>query len=366
LARYKKSSPGSFFGDYLCDQAVPEGDFLLDLKRLIDWDSFRPLLLPAYAGKAALGEAPYDPVMLLKMLFLSFTWDISERRLELLCRRDIVVRSFLGVSLMDPIPDHSTLSLFRKRLEEHSGSDAFSAVFDQIIGQARDLGVVLGSIQLVDSVHTEANVDRTRNRERREQGLPSTDPEATIVHKGKRSVVEADGTVHQQEVTYLGFKTHVSMDAETGIVTSIKPAMGNTADGAQMPDLIKHDSALGVPGWIYAADRGYDDGDLIAFLEHLRKYPAIRLKDFRTAPSNKNAAKWLAMIADPCYQAGCALRYRIERKFAEAKRWHGFRRCRYRGLLAYKIQAFLTFAAINLKTIIRLLTGSRPTTVPAA
>lgn len=366
MARYKKSTPGSFFGDFLCEQAMPEGDFLLDLKRLIDWDSFRPLLLAAYAGKAELGESPYDPVMLLKMLFLSYTWDISERRLELLCRRDIIARSFLGVSLMDPIPDHSTLSLFRKRLEEHSGSDAFSAVFDQIIEQAMGLGIVLGSIQLVDSVHTEANVDRNRNRERREQGLPSTDPDATLVHKGKRSVVDADGTVHQQEVIYLGFKTHVSMDAETGIVTSIKPAMGNTADGAQMPWLIEHDLLLGVPGHIYGADKGYDDGDIIALLEKLSKRPAIRLRSFRTVMDNERTAKWLAMVADSAYQAGCAVRYRIERKFAEAKRWHGFRRCRYRGLLAYKIQAFLTFAAINLKTMVRLLTGSRPTTVPAA
>ena len=85
----------------------------------------------------------------------------------------------------------------------------------------------------------------------------------------------------------------------------------------------------------------------------------------RTAPGNDHAAKWLAMIADPSYQAGCAVRYRIERKFAEAKRWHGFRRCRYRGLLAYKIQAFLTFAAINLKTMVRLLAGSRPSVVPS-
>jgi IS5 family transposase len=155
------------------------------------------------------------------------------------------------------------------------------------------------------------------------------------------------------------------MDAETGIVTSIKPAMGVTSDCQQMPGLLAHDASMGVPAHTYAADKAYDDGDLIATLEELKKHPAISLREFRTAPTNDQAAKWLAMVADPYYQAGCALRYRIERKFAEAKLWHGFRRCRYRGLLAYKIQAYLTFAAMNLKRIVYLLTGSRPTIVPS-
>jgi IS5 family transposase len=363
MARCKKVTPGSFFGDYLCEIAFPEGDFLLDLKHLVDWETFRPMLLEAYKGKAERGESPYDPVMLVKMLFLAYIWNLSERRVELLCRRDIIARNYLGVSLMDPIPDHSTLSLFRKRLQDHNGSDSYSAIFDEIIRQSMDLGVTLGSIQVVDSVHTEANVDRARNRERRENGEPSTDPDATIVHKGKRTVVEPDGKTHEVEVIHLGYKTHVSMDADTGIVTSIKAGMGETADNEQMPDLIAHDTALGVPGKTYAADRAYDDGDIIFMIEDLKKHPAIRLKDFRTVETNENAAKWLAMVADPYYQAGCAVRYRIERKFAEAKLWHGFRRCRYRGLLAYKVQAYLTFAVLNLKRIVYLLAGSRPTMV---
>jgi hypothetical protein len=227
------------------------------------------------------------------------------------------------------------------------------------------LGVQLGSIQVVDSVHTEANVDRARNRERREKKEPSSDPDATIVHKGRRSVAGPDGTAQMIEVIYLGYKTSVSMDSETGIVTSIKPTMGEVSDGKQMPDLIAHDTALGVPGKTYSADRAYDDGDLIAMLEHQDKKPAIRLHAYRTATTNPHADKWRAMLAEPSYQAGCAVRYRVERKFAEAKLWHGFRRCRYRGLLAYKAQAYLTFAAMNLKRIVYLLAGSRPTTVPS-
>ena len=61
----------------------------------------------------------------------------------------------------------------------------------------------------------------------------------------------------------------------------------------------------------------------------------------------------------PEYQAGRAERFKIERKFGEAKRWHGFGRCRYLGLLRYGLQAQLTALVLNLKRIVLLLTGVR-------
>ena len=59
------------------------------------------------------------------------------------------------------------------------------------------------------------------------------------------------------------------------------------------------------------------------------------------------------------YQAGEAERYKIERKFGEAKRWHGSGRCRYLGLWRYGVQAHLTALILNLKRIVLLLTGVR-------
>jgi hypothetical protein len=65
-------------------------------------------------------------------------------------------------------------------------------------------------------VHTVANANSDKDRERHEQG--------------KRPVTKANGVVEQRELMYLGYKTHVSQDAETGIVTSIKPTTGSSAD----------------------------------------------------------------------------------------------------------------------------------------
>ena len=50
-------------------------------------------------------------------------------------------------------------------------------------------------------------------------------------------------------------------------------------------------------------------------------------------------------------------RYKIERKFGEMKKWHGFGRCRYVGLLRYAIQGYLTAVVVNLKRMVKLLFG---------
>jgi len=47
----------------------------------------------------------------------------------------------------------------------------------------------------------------------------------------------------------------------------------------------------------------------------------------------------------------------VERKFGEAKKWHGFARCRYVEFVRHAIQSYFTFMALNLKRLVKLLTG---------
>ncbi|MFC2031435.1 transposase [Chloroflexota bacterium] len=57
------------------------------------------------------------------------------------------------------------------------------------------------------------------------------------------------------------------------------------------------------------------------------------------------------------YRAGQRERYRIERKYGEAKEYHRLRRWRYLGRMRYAIQACLTAMALKLKRMVRVLTG---------
>jgi transposase, IS5 family len=359
MVHFKTNTLRSVCGDPLVRLARGKDHFLFRLDKVIDWDEFTPKLVEAYDGKACRGESPYHPLILFKMLLLAHLLNTSERAIEEQCHWYIPVRLFVGLGIYDAVPDHSTLTLFRQRLQKHDGIGDFKIIFDGIIRQALAKGVKFGSIQIVDSVHTVANVNNDKDRERHEQGKPSADPDATVVHKGKRLLTKANGIVEQQELMHLGYKTHVSQDAETGIVTSIKPTTGSSSDCRQMADLIDNDKTVGVTADTYTADKGYDDGELHTKLQKEGMHSALMLKAARTQKKDEHREKWVAMLCDPFYQAGVRVRYLIERTFGEAKLWHRLGLARYRGVANFRIQSYMTFMALNLKRIVWLLTGGR-------
>jgi IS5 family transposase len=107
----------------------------------------------------------------------------------------------------------------------------------------------------------------------------------------------------------------------------------------------------------YTADKGYDDGDNHYYLEYHQLHSAIRLTRTRTEKKDANKEVWIRLKATPEYQAGLREWYKIERKFGEAKQSHGFGRCRYIGTARFAIQAILTAMALNLKRMVKILTG---------
>jgi IS5 family transposase len=355
--RFKHLGLGSFFGGFVYERIVPRDHFLVKLNQVIDWEAFVPILLPAYAGLAEEGRPPYSPVVILKMLVITYLYNLSERQTEEVVNFQLPVKEFVGLAVDEPAPDHSTLSLFKRRLRETSRWEQFEAIGDAVLQQARAAGISLGSIQVVDSVHSVADVDNDADRKRQAQGQPPRDPQATLVKKGKRAVTQADGKVESHEIQYKGYKSHISLNAETGLITTVYPTLGRAADNEQFPVLLAHDEAQGVGAVVYTGDQAYDDTDLHIRLEELGKFPAFRLHAYRTQKKDANTEVWFERQGRPEYQAGLAERYKVERKFGEGKLWHRLGRCRYLGLLRFGIQSHLTALVLNLKRIVRLLTG---------
>ncbi len=355
--RFKALGLGSFFGGLVYERIVPRDHFLVKLNQLLDWEAFVPPLLPAYRGLAEEGRTPYSPVVLLKMLVIAYLYNLSERQTEEVVNFQLPVKEFVGLAVDEPAPDHSTLCLFKRRLRQASRWTHFQAINDEILRQATAAGVTLGKIQVVDSVHTVANVDNDADRKRQEHGKPARDPDASVVHKGKRTVTEADGQVATRDLQYHGYKSHVTLNAETGLITSLTPTTGKAADNLQFPDLLAHDEPVGVHASIYTGDMAYDDTDLHERVWQAEKQSAFRLHAYRTQKKDGNKEVWQQLLATPEYQEGLHERYKIERKFGEGKLWHRLGRCRYLGLVRYGIQAHLTALALNLKRIVFLLTG---------
>jgi hypothetical protein len=122
-------------------------------------------------------------LILFKMLLLVYLLNVPERAIEEQCIWCISVRLFAGLGIDYAVPDYSTLTLFKRRLRKHDGISDFKVVSDGVIRQALAKGVRFGSIQIMDSAHSVANVNNDKDRERHEQRKPSTDPDATEVNK---------------------------------------------------------------------------------------------------------------------------------------------------------------------------------------
>ncbi len=130
---------------------VPEEHFLRRLLQAIDFEAFRPILEAAYHG---FGRPPLDSVFMMKLELLARQYRYSDREVIGAVRFNIAFRLFLGISLKSPLPHHTLLTYFRRRL----GSERVQQVFDALVGQARGLGLVKDRLRLKDATHIIANV----------------------------------------------------------------------------------------------------------------------------------------------------------------------------------------------------------------
>jgi len=147
------------------------------------------------------------------------------------------------------------------------------------------------------------------------------------------------------------------MNAENNLITSVEVSTGKEYDGHHFCSLVEADMEKGVPAETYAADKGYDDGENHYYLKKHGLNSAINLKKTRTEKIDKNKQGWIQMKEKAEYKQGTKERYKIERKFGEAKQWHGFGRCRYIGEMKYAFQALLTALTLNMKKIVKMITG---------
>jgi len=356
--RYKDTGEHSFWGSYIYEKRVPQDHFLRALKELIDWQALGRELITLYAGRGVRGRPPYDPVIVFKMLFLSFLYGCSERDVERWVNDSISAHYFLDLALDQPAPDHSLLTKFKNRLMKDNGAEKWlQDIFDGFLDQARDHGLSFGKIQLVDSVHTQADVNGEKEAARQEKGVSPRDPEARVVDKGTRVVTDADGTRKRKRIRHKGYKTHTSMDAKTRLVTSLVPDYGNSADNKAFAALFAHDRSLNLPTDTYGGDKAYDDTAIFEVIEQAGMHVGIKLRRFRTSKKDPNKERWIEIKESARYRVATKIRGRVEQPYGQAKTTCGFERCRYLGLMRYRIQSYLTFMVVNSKRIVKLLCG---------
>lgn len=355
--RFVETGSSSFFGEYLYDQVVREDHFLRQLKRIIKWERFTQKLIRLYKGGGVVGRPPFDPALVLKMELIAYLYNLTERQAEVYVNENLPAKYFVGLAVDEKAPDHSTLTVFRERLVKRGKLKVFEEMLEEIVQIALQQGIQFGSIQIVDSVHSIANVNTDKDQKRQEKGQGPRDPDAHWGVKHKRKVKNEEGKEEEQVQYFYGYKAHVSLNAESHLITSLEVTSGEVYDGHHFTSLVDHDLKQEFPLEIYTADKAYDDGENHYNLEVRGLHSAIRLKKNRTEKKDGNKQVWLDLRQTPQYKQGLKERYKVERKFGEAKQGHGLGRCRYLGRMGFAVQAFFTAIMLNLKRMVRLLAG---------
>jgi len=143
----------ALFYYFRLEDQVPEHHLL----RLIDQHiSFKFVWQQLKDSYSETGRPSIDPELLLRILLIGYLYGItSERKLVEELRMHLAWRWFTGLSFDQDIPHHSTYS--KNRHGRFQESKLFEQLFEQIVRQCVEVGLVQGKHLSVDGSFVEAN-----------------------------------------------------------------------------------------------------------------------------------------------------------------------------------------------------------------
>jgi transposase len=186
----------ALFYYFRLEDQVPENHLLRLIEKHISFEFVRERLRTSYSET---GRPSIDPELLLRILLIGYLYSItSERKLVEELRMHLAWRWFTGLGFDQEIPHHSTFS--KNRHGRFQESKLFEELFEQIVKQCVEVGLVQGKHLSVDGSFVEANASK-ESRIPREQLA-----EAAQVNQSVRQyLVEleqqnpTEEPVHQQE-----------------------------------------------------------------------------------------------------------------------------------------------------------------------
>ncbi|MHA2254185.1 MAG: IS1182 family transposase [Candidatus Kariarchaeaceae archaeon] len=134
------------------EKLVPSDHLLRKAKEVIDFERFREIVKDCYS--ATMGRGAEDPVRMIKVGLIQYAYNFSDREVLRQLQVNVAFRYFLDLSLDSPLPTSGLLSQFRKRL----GYERYQQIFDEVVSQAREKGLVKDRIRLKDATHIIANI----------------------------------------------------------------------------------------------------------------------------------------------------------------------------------------------------------------
>ena len=272
---------------------------IADLLRLIDKHIslafVREKLKESYSDT---GRPSIDPELLLRILLIGYLYGItSERKLVEELRMHLAWRWFTGLGFDKEIPHHSTFS--KNRHGRFQESKLFEQLFEQIVRQCVEVGLVQGTHFSVDGSFIEANAAKESRipreqlaeaaqvhhtvrqylREVEEQNpveepvhtqdqVSSTDPDSTYATKG--------GTPAR-----LGYYDNYLVDNHSCVIVGVQATAARMSQEtvAAQDMLTRFTQWLGREPESVAADTTYGNGEFLQWLADRSITPYMRTRD---------------------------------------------------------------------------------------
>lgn len=301
---------------------------------VIDWPAVDKVLQAL--RRSDRGAPGYPPLVLFKALLLAQWYSLSDERLEEELADRGSFRRFVGLSLADPTPDHSTLWRFREAL----GHGLARAAFGEIHRQFQERGLVLKQGTLIDATLVAAQAAKPK--------APKSPPPAAAA-EGERpasklvpSDVDPDaGWTRRGGSRVFGYKAHVAVDQGSGLIRDQVLTSAQINETTIADQLIQRDEAA-----VYA-DKAYDSQARRKLLKKLKIKDRIQRRGNKHHSLSARQQRRNKLIG--------LVRGRVETVFGFFKRvWH-YRRVRYFNLRRNAAQLALMCTAYNLNRVLRLV-----------
>lgn len=275
------------------EDLVPKEHLLRKIDEFVDFEFINELCAPYYCTDN--GRPAVEPKIMFKMLFLGYLYGIrSETRLVEEVKCNMAYRWFLGYGLTDKIPDASVI--WQNRRRRFKNTDVPQQIFDNIVNQAIDKGLVDGEILYTDSTHLKANANKNRfvkvsvHREvkhymreldmavaedrRKHEKKPMKDkhgdppPDKEI----KQSTTDPQSGFMVRDGKPEGFfyLDHRTTDAKANIITDVYVTPGNVNDVDPYIERLKTQiDKFGFNTWAVGLDAGYNTNIICKELDEM-------------------------------------------------------------------------------------------------
>jgi len=227
----------------------------------IPWESFRALLDKGYEQerKSHAGRKRIDPLILFKMLVLQQLFNLSDEDLEFQVNDRRSFEEFVGLGVMNSIPDATTVAFFRERLRK---AGVIEELFEKFEEYLRSQGLQAQGGQIIDA--TLVPVPKQRNtREENQEIKAGRMPEGWDEKPERLRQKDLDARwCKKNGISYYGYKNSICIDVEHGFIRRYAVTPANIHDSQMLPRLLDPENEQDYV-WADSAYSGEDFEELL-------------------------------------------------------------------------------------------------------